>query len=111
MRSSELYDRGAQPERTLLAWGRTCLASSVVLALVVKVLAVEADAALILLTVAGLSLPVLAWLLALARYRRVHRELTSPGAASSRPGGGAAMAAATAAALLCAALALVLIVR
>lgn len=111
MRPSELYDRGAQPERTLLAWGRTCLASAVVLALVVKVLAVEADAAPILLTVTGLSLPVLAWLLALARYRRVHRELTGTGAASPRPGGGAAMTVATAAALLCGALALVLVVR
>lgn len=111
MKSSELYDRGAQPERTLLAWGRTCLALAVVIAVVIKVFAENVDPAVIALTVAGLALPVLTWLLAVARYRRVHRELTRPGAESALPAGGGAVVAAALAALFCGCLALVLVLR
>lgn len=109
MNRSELFDRGAQPERTLLAWGRTCLALAVVVAVLVKVLAEAVDPVAIGLTVFGLALPLATWLLAVARYRRVHRELTRPG--STLPAGGAAMAAATLAAVLCGCLALVLVLR
>lgn len=109
MNRSELFDRGAQPERTLLAWGRTCLALAVVVAVLVKVLAEAVDPAVIGLTIFGLALPLSTWLLAVARYRRVHRELTRP--ESTLPAGGAAMVAATLAAVLCGCLALVLVLR
>jgi uncharacterized membrane protein YidH (DUF202 family) len=109
VRASELYDRGAQPERTLLAWGRTCLALAVVVAVVVRVLTIETDAVLVVLTGFGLALPILAWILAVGRYRRAHRELT--GAGGSLPAGGTAMAVATVAAVLTAAVALVLVLR
>ena len=111
MKPSELYDRGAQPERTLLAWGRTCLALAVVVAVLVKVLAQELDAAVIGVAIFGLALPLSAWLLAVARYRRVHHGLTRPGAESTLPAGGAAMAVATLTALLCGLLALALVLR
>lgn len=111
MKPSELFDRGAQPERTLLAWGRTCLALAVVVAVLVKVLAAEVDPAVVGLTICGLALPVLTWLLAVARYRRVHRVLTRPGVASTLPAGGSAVAAATLTAVLCGCLALVLVLR
>lgn len=111
MRPSELFDQGAQPERTLLAWGRTCLALAVVVAVVVKVLAVSWNPALIALATFGLALPVLTWLLAVARYRRVHRELTRSGVESNLPAGGGAMVAATLAALFCGLLALLLVLR
>lgn len=107
MSASELYDRGAQPERTLLAWGRTCLALAVVIALVVKVLAADNDGALIALAALGLALPAVGWALAVDRYRRVHRSLTgSPGVL---PAGGAAVAIVAAASVFTGVLALLLV--
>lgn len=111
MSASELYDPGAQPERTLLAWGRTCLALTVVVAVLVKVLAQGVDAAVIGLTSCGLALPLAAWLLAVARYRRVHRGLTRPDPEPTLASGGVAMAVATLTALLCAVLALIVVLR
>lgn len=105
-----LFDPGAQPERTLLAWGRTCLALVVLLGLVIKVLAVGSKTALVVLTVFGLTLPGLAWLLASARYRRMQRELTRPDTPTLPPGGTAVFLA-TAATVLCGVLALVLVAR
>jgi len=110
VKPAELFDLGAQPERTLLAWGRTCLTLAVVVAVLVKVLAGGVDPSVIGLTVGGLALPVLTWLLAVARYRRVHRELTRPGAESTLPAGGGAVVAATLTAVLCGVLALVIVV-
>jgi putative membrane protein len=107
VRASELYDHGAQPERTLLAWGRTCLALAVVIALVIKILTETVDPMLIVLTVGALALPVLAWLLAVARYRRVHRGLTDAG--SLPPGGGAAVAVASVAVVVCGVLAMAVV--
>jgi hypothetical protein len=65
---------------------------------------------LIVTTVFGLALPVLAWVLAVARYRRVNRALTRPGA-PALPAGGAAMLVATFATGLTGVLALLLVVR
>lgn len=109
MSASELYDQGAQPERTLLAWGRTCLASSVLLALVIKVAAATATPGWIVLAVLGLALPVIAWALAVVRYRRVHALLTRPGGPSTIPGGGAAMAFAATATVVAGVVALVFV--
>lgn len=111
MRPSELFDQGAQPERTLLAWGRTCLALAVVVAVLIKVLAASSSPATIGLTVGGLALPLATWLLAVARYRSMHRELTRPGTASNLPAGDAAVAAATLAAAVCGVLALVVVLH
>lgn len=111
MKPSELYDQGAQPERTLLAWGRTCLALAVVVAVLIRVLVVAVDPAVIGLTVGALALPLGTWLLAIARYRRMHRELTRSGPDSNLPAGGAAVAVATFAAALCGVLALAIVLR
>ena len=111
MSGPELFDPGMQPERTLLAWGRTCLALVVVVSVIIKVLAVESNAVLVAVTISGLALPVLAWVVAAVRYRRVHRELTRPGGAAALPAGGSAVLLATLAAVLTGVLALVLILR
>jgi uncharacterized membrane protein YidH (DUF202 family) len=111
MNAPRLFDPGLQPERTLLAWGRTCLALAVVLAVIVKVMAIEPAGMLVVITVLGLALPVVAWALAVLRYRRVHRELTRQGAEPMLPAGGSAMLVATCAALVTGGLALVLVIR
>lgn len=109
MKPAELYDQGAQPERTLLAWGRTCLALAVVVAVLIKVLTAQVDPAVIGVTVAGLALPLITWLLAVSRYRRVHRDLTRLDGEATLPAAGAPVAFATLAAALCGVLALIVV--
>ena len=106
MSSPELFDRGLQLERTLLAWRRTCLALATAIALVVKLLAFESDAVTVLVAVFGLAVPAVAWLLAARRYRSAHRRLTRSSGDSDLPAGGPAIAVATLAAVLFGALAL-----
>lgn len=105
------YDPGLQPERTLLAWRRTCLALAAAMAVVIKLLAFESDTATVLLAVIGLAVPAVAWLLAAGRYRRSHRRLTRADRDPELPAGGSATAAAALAAVLFGGLALMLVLR
>lgn len=75
-----VFDPGLQPERTLLAWRRTCL-SFAVGSLVAMRFALDALGTLAVVGgVLGAALAVLAYLLAATGYRRAHRSLTAQGA-------------------------------
>lgn len=75
-----VFDPGLQPERTLLAWRRTCL-SFAVGSLVAMRFALDALGPLAVVGgVLGAALSVLAYLLAATGYRRAHRSLTAQGA-------------------------------
>lgn len=75
-----VFDPGLQPERTLLAWRRTCL-SFAVGSLVAMRFALDALGMLAVVGGAlGAALSVLAYLLAATGYRRAHRSLTAEGA-------------------------------
>lgn len=110
MSAPRLFDVGLQPERTLLAWRRTCLALAAAVLVVVKVMALESDAVTVALACAGLGLPVLAWTLATVRYGRVHRELTGAAADPVLPPAGSAVLMASMAALSVGILAMILII-
>jgi len=94
------FDRGLQPERTLLAWRRTALALGVG-SLVGARLALPVLGAIALVAgLVGACAALAAYLAASVRYRRAHRALTA--AAAELPGGGVPLAALAA---VCAALA------
>lgn len=111
MSTPELFDRGLQLERTLLAWRRTCLALATAIAIVVKLLAFESDVATVLVAVFGLAAPAVAWLLAARRYRTAHRRLTRTPGNGVLPAGGPAIAVATLAAGLFGVLSLMLVLH
>ena len=71
------FDPGLQPERTLLAWRRTCLALGLGSVVAVRLTAAEFGAVGIALGAVGVLLATGAYLAATLRYRRSHRELTS----------------------------------
>lgn len=75
--SETVFDPGLQPERTLLAWRRTCLAFVVASAVALRftVGSFGVVAVIISLVTAGLS--AAAYFLMAHGYRRVHRALTA----------------------------------
>lgn len=88
---SALVDPGLQPERTLLAWRRTCLALAIGVALTTRYL-LELEAAFALLAGAiGLAGVVSAYLASAGRYRRVRRGFD--GATGKLHSGGRSIAA------------------
>ncbi|MEO3856444.1 DUF202 domain-containing protein [Acrocarpospora sp. B8E8] len=102
------FDAGLQPERTLLAWRRTCLSLVVGSAIVVRV---TASGVSVLVALVALVLAAAGWLAATLRYRRAHRSLARP---EPRLGlGGVTVTVCACAALLlgCSALILVLVGR
>lgn len=73
------FDIGLQPERTLLAWRRTCLALGVASAVIVRFAAEAIGPAAVFLGLAGLTLAVGGYLHAARRYRNVHQRLHATG--------------------------------
>lgn len=91
------FDAGLQPERTLLAWRRTCLALGLGSVVAVRFTAEEFGVVGVVLGGVGVVLAATAYLAAAARYRRVHEELS---AASAPTGDGLALALLTGTALV-----------
>ncbi len=73
------YDQGLQPERTLLAWRRTCLSFAVASILVARYTIEEFGMIGLLLGVASAGLAIAAYVTAATGYRRVHAELHEHG--------------------------------
>lgn len=73
--SDPLYDRGLQPERTLLAWRRTCLAFGVASLVGMRFTLEPFGVLAVVGGIVGAGLAVLAYALAATGYRRSHRAL------------------------------------
>ncbi|WP_407319530.1 DUF202 domain-containing protein [Isoptericola halotolerans] len=73
------YGPGLQPERTLLAWRRTCLAFGVAVAVAVRFAGGVLGPWIAVLGAVGLATVVAAYLVGARRYRDVHRRLAAGG--------------------------------
>ncbi|MBP2327923.1 putative membrane protein [Kibdelosporangium banguiense] len=73
------FDPGLQPERTLLAWRRTCLALAVASSAVARFTVEAIGVAAVVLGLAGIGLSGWAYLASTARHGQVHRMLTRTG--------------------------------
>ena len=74
-----LFDPGLQPERTLLAWRRTCLAFGVATLVGMRFTMPQLGLVAVLLGILGAGLAVLAYALAATGYRRAHAALHGTG--------------------------------
>ncbi|PPF87513.1 DUF202 domain-containing protein [Pseudoclavibacter sp. RFBJ3] len=79
----KVFDVGLQPERTLLAWQRTCLALAVAFAVALRLATPVMGAAAIAACAGGLVLVASGWVAASHRYRRNHHDLIGPSGALS----------------------------
>lgn len=73
------YDVGLQPERTLLAWRRTCLAVSLGGLVLMRFALVEVGAVAVFLGLAAVAVGAAGYVDSGLRYRRAHTSLTSGG--------------------------------
>jgi uncharacterized membrane protein YidH (DUF202 family) len=73
------YDPGLQPERTLLAWRRTCLALGLSAALAVRFAAETLGPAAAVLGALGIGTALAAYLVSARRYRTAQAELRAAG--------------------------------
>jgi putative membrane protein len=69
------FDPGLQPERTLLAWRRTCLSIAAAGAIGARISADGLGALAIGIGIIGVALGVLGYLAAHIRYERAHGSL------------------------------------
>lgn len=95
--TQEVFDAGLQPERTLLAWRRTCLSFGLASVVAMRFTVEVVGAVAVLVGVVGAGIAVAAYLAAAAGYRRAHRDLHATGGLRRS---GWPMALATLAALL-----------
>lgn len=94
---NELFDRGLQPERTLLAWRRTCLAFAVASLVAIRFTVEIAGVVGVIIGILGAGLAIAAYFAATHGYRRAHTSLTRDGTLSH---GAWPLALATAATLM-----------
>jgi uncharacterized membrane protein YidH (DUF202 family) len=87
----DVFDPGLQPERTLLAWRRTCLGVAVGVTALVRFSLVDNTATSLGLGLIGLATIGGAWVATGARYRRTHQSLVG---GAGLAGGGAVSATA-----------------
>lgn len=73
--TGELFDEGLQPERTMLAWRRTCLSFAVGSLIAARFTVELVGVFAILLGVLGAGLSVAAYFLTASGYRRVAAAL------------------------------------
>ncbi|MCG7309787.1 DUF202 domain-containing protein [Brachybacterium sp. ACRRE] len=92
-----VFDKGLQPERTLLAWRRTCLAFGVASLVGMRFTVGAMGILAVVVGVIGAGLAVLAYALAATGYRRAHHSLRGQGILAR---GGLPMLAGTAAVLV-----------
>lgn len=98
------FDKGLQPERTLLAWRRTALALAIACAVGIRLTVQEFGALAVVVGTLGVILSVVAYVGATVRYRRAHRSLV---ASSTLSTGGLTMTAVAATAVVLAITALI----
>lgn len=73
------YDQGLQPERTLLAWRRTCLSFALASIVLTHYTAQEFGLLAVIMGLVGAGLAVASYFLASHGYRRVHESLHTRG--------------------------------
>jgi uncharacterized membrane protein YidH (DUF202 family) len=77
-----VYDAGLQPERTLLAWRRTCLSFALTSLVAVRFTVGVLGTTAVIAGLLGVGLAVLAYTLTAWGYRRTHAALHTKGALS-----------------------------
>jgi len=68
-------DPGLQPERTLLAWRRSCLALAVASAVIVRFAGESIGALSAILGIVGIAAAAAAYIVASRRYRTAHQSV------------------------------------
>jgi uncharacterized membrane protein YidH (DUF202 family) len=76
---SAVFDSGLQPERTLLAWRRTCLSFGLASAVMVRFSVGPIGTGGVLLGLVGIGLAASSYAAVARRYRRAHESLISHG--------------------------------
>lgn len=77
MNGEPVFDAGLQPERTLLAWHRTCLALAVSAAVATRLTVGTLGTASVALGLVGVVAAVAAGLVETRRYRHLSRQLVA----------------------------------
>lgn len=78
-----LWDPGLQPERTLLAWRRTCLSFAIASAVAVRFTVESVGVVAVAAGIVGVALSLVAFAIVSRRYRNATRSLSSSGILST----------------------------